>query len=131
MSHAKEAGSTPRPASGSGVELVGPGGEEVSHRCDQSFGGWQIRVAEAGQAAEHLREDAPVEAPIDFGGLSEEIFLREVLRELEDVGEVASLGPVEQGNDLAARQLTGCESRADEAGGGWVLRWGVQRQVDQ
>ena len=63
--------------------------------------------------------------------LSEEIFLGEVLNELEDVGEVACLGPVEQGNDLAARQLTGCESRADEAGGGWVFGWGIQREIDQ
>ena len=96
--------------------MLGPGGEEVSHRCDVCFGGGQIRVPEAGQGAEHLREDVQVEAPIDLGGLSEEIFLGEVLRELDDVGEVASLGPVERGNDLAARQLTGCESRADEAG---------------
>ena len=95
------------------------------------FRGGQIRVAEAGQATEHLREDVPVEAPIDLGGLSEEIVPGEVLRELEDVGEVASLSPVEQGNDLAARQLTGCESRADEAGGGWVFGWGVQREIDQ
>ena len=72
-----------------------------------------------------------VEVPIDLAGLSEEIFLGEVLRELEDVGEVASLDPVEQGNDLAARQLTECESRADEAGGGWVFGWGIRREIDQ
>src|ERR1035437_2594142 len=137
--HVKVAGPTPRPASYpdkvsswlaqvakkllidgmcvSGAGVLRPGAKKASHRGDVCCGGGQIRVPEAGQAAEHLREDVPVEAPIDLGGLSEEIILGEVLRELEDGREVESLGPVEQGNDLAARQLTGGESRADE--GGW------------
>jgi len=65
------------------------------------FGGGQIRVAEAGQAAEHLRKEVPVEAPIDPRSLSEEIFLGEVCRELEDVG--ARRKPAASGREKNSR----------------------------
>jgi hypothetical protein len=53
------------------------------------------------------------------------------LPELQDVSEVAGLGTVEQGHDLAAGKFSGCEGGSDQAGDGRLLRWGVQGEVVQ
>ena len=50
---------------------------------------------------------------------------------LQDVSKVAGLGSVEQGHDLATCEFFGCEGGADQAGGGRLLRWAVQGEVDQ
>ena len=106
-----------------------PGGHAVRRpRCGRSCEPRYVDAAEAEigvvvavQVVEHGGEGALVEAGVDVGGAGQQLGLAEPGREFVHVEEVASRGPVEQRDQLAAGEFFGGEGWSGQAGHRWPL----------
>lgn len=72
-----------------------------------------------------------VEACVDVRCAFQELSFAESVSEYVAVGEIASLGAVEQGDDFATAEFCRCVCWADEAGCRWLSGWGVDCEVDE
>jgi transaldolase len=67
---------------------------------------------------------------VDLGGAGEQHLLAEAAGEDIDVGEVPCGSPIEQGEELVAREFFRGERRPGRGRGGGEIRWRVHSQVD-
>src|SRR5580693_10046443 len=77
------------------------------------------------------RLHSDVEARVDLGGAGEQYVLAEAAGENIDVGEVPCGSPVEQGEELVARELFRSQRRPGRGRGGGEIWRRVHGQVDQ